>query len=156
MTVEPHKANETPEVPGKPHRGRHLLLAVVLSLVVGVVGVVCFDKFVLPGDGVANTSKLYDYVYTSGKSENLAFVLNNMNATTTALLAYDARKRIVDGVLDAREAQACRVKPVAATHEGTGAPNEVWSYGEEACGIMTKYIFLREKMRDYTRNIMVQ
>jgi len=39
-----------------------------------------------------------------------------MNATTTALLAYDARKRIVDGVLDAREAQACRVKPVAATH----------------------------------------
>ena len=78
MTVEPHKANETPEVPGKPHRGRHLLLAVVLSLVVGVVGVVCFDKFVLPGDGVANTSKLYDYVYTSGKSENLAFVLNNM------------------------------------------------------------------------------
>ena len=39
-------------------------------------------------------------------------------------------------------------------HEGTGAPNEVWSYGEEACGIMTKYIFLREKMRDYTRNIM--
>lgn len=79
MTVEPHEANETPEVPGKPHRGRHLLLAVVLSLVVGVVGVVCFDKFVLPSDGVANTSKLYDYVYTSGKSENLAFVLNNMS-----------------------------------------------------------------------------
>ena len=39
-------------------------------------------------------------------------------------------------------------------HEGTGAPNEVWSYGEEICGIMTKYIRLREKMRDYTRQLM--
>ena len=39
-------------------------------------------------------------------------------------------------------------------HEGTGAPNEVWSYGEEICSIMTKYIRLREKMRDYTRQLM--
>ena len=38
--------------------------------------------------------------------------------------------------------------------EHTGAPNEVWSYGEDNCRIMTKYIQLREKMRDYTRSVM--
>ena len=37
---------------------------------------------------------------------------------------------------------------------GSGADNEVWSYGEENCEIMVRYIRLRERMRDYTRAIM--
>lgn len=31
----------------------------------------------------------------------------------------------------------------------SGAPNEVWSYGEEAYGILCKYLFLRERIRGY-------
>jgi alpha-D-xyloside xylohydrolase len=34
--------------------------------------------------------------------------------------------------------------------EGKGcAPNEVWSYGDEAYGIMKKYMFLRERLKPY-------
>ncbi|HTV12216.1 MAG TPA: glycoside hydrolase family 31 protein [Acidimicrobiales bacterium] len=33
--------------------------------------------------------------------------------------------------------------------EMTGGPNEIWSYGEEACGILQDYIFMRERMRPY-------
>lgn len=36
----------------------------------------------------------------------------------------------------------------------SGAPNEVWSYGEEVYKICVKYMKLREKMRDYTRLLM--
>ena len=32
---------------------------------------------------------------------------------------------------------------------GSGAPNEVWSFGETAYQIITKYMFLREKMIPY-------
>lgn len=38
--------------------------------------------------------------------------------------------------------------------ERTGADNEVWSFGEEAYGILTKFIRIRELMRDYTRSLM--
>ncbi len=38
--------------------------------------------------------------------------------------------------------------------EWTGAPNEVYSYGEEAEKIMVKFIRIRELLRDYSRNIM--
>lgn len=38
--------------------------------------------------------------------------------------------------------------------EGTGADNEVWSYGEEAEKIMVKFIHVRELMKDYIRGIM--
>jgi alpha-D-xyloside xylohydrolase len=31
----------------------------------------------------------------------------------------------------------------------TGGPNEVWSYGEEACGILTAHLRLRERLRPY-------
>jgi len=31
----------------------------------------------------------------------------------------------------------------------TGGPNEIWSFGEEACSILTSYIFLRERLRPY-------
>lgn len=38
--------------------------------------------------------------------------------------------------------------------ESTGADNEVWSFGEEVYGILTKFIRIRELMRDYTRSLM--
>jgi alpha-D-xyloside xylohydrolase len=38
----------------------------------------------------------------------------------------------------------------------SGAPNEIWSYGEEVFEICKKYIKLRESMRDYIRDIMKQ
>jgi len=37
----------------------------------------------------------------------------------------------------------------------SGAPNEVWYYGEEVYGICKKYMFIREEMRDYTRGLML-
>lgn len=36
----------------------------------------------------------------------------------------------------------------------SGADNEVWSYGPEAYEICKKYMFVREKLRDYTRGLM--
>ena len=38
----------------------------------------------------------------------------------------------------------------------SGAANEVWSYGEEVYGICRKYLALREQMRDYIRDLMLQ
>jgi alpha-D-xyloside xylohydrolase len=36
----------------------------------------------------------------------------------------------------------------------SGAPNEIWSYGEKVYDICVKYINIREKLRDYTRAAM--
>lgn len=36
----------------------------------------------------------------------------------------------------------------------SGAPNEVWSYGEEIYKICQKYMKRREEMREYTRGLM--
>jgi alpha-D-xyloside xylohydrolase len=36
----------------------------------------------------------------------------------------------------------------------SGAPNEVWSYGDEIYEIAVKYLKLREDMRDYNRSLM--
>jgi alpha-D-xyloside xylohydrolase len=36
----------------------------------------------------------------------------------------------------------------------SGGPNEVWSYGEEAYEILKKFLFLREHMRPYIRQLM--
>lgn len=36
----------------------------------------------------------------------------------------------------------------------SGAPNEVWSYGEEAYEICKKYLQIREDLRPYTRQLM--
>ncbi len=36
----------------------------------------------------------------------------------------------------------------------SGQDNEVWSFGEEAYQIMTQYLFMRERMRDYIRSVM--
>lgn len=60
--------------------GRALLLAVCLGIVAFGLGLVAFDKLVLPGNGRADTGRLYDYVYASGKSENVDFVTANMSA----------------------------------------------------------------------------
>lgn len=38
----------------------------------------------------------------------------------------------------------------------TGGDNEVWSFGEEAYGILVKFLRLREAMRDYIRNVMLE
>jgi alpha-D-xyloside xylohydrolase len=36
----------------------------------------------------------------------------------------------------------------------TGGPNEIWSYGEEACAIMADYIALRERLKPYVLAVM--
>lgn len=36
----------------------------------------------------------------------------------------------------------------------SGAANEVWSYGEDVYNICTKYLQIREDLRDYTRTLM--
>ena len=38
----------------------------------------------------------------------------------------------------------------------SGAANEVWSYGDEVYHICTKYMQIREEMRDYTRSLMTE
>ncbi len=40
--------------------------------------------------------------------------------------------------------------------EGTGADNEIWSFGEDTYEILVKFIKIREKMRDYTRTLMTE
>ncbi|MBN9391072.1 MAG: glycoside hydrolase family 31 protein [Chloroflexi bacterium] len=37
---------------------------------------------------------------------------------------------------------------------GSGGPNEVWSYGEEAYEIMVNHLFLRERLRPYISQLM--
>jgi alpha-D-xyloside xylohydrolase len=37
---------------------------------------------------------------------------------------------------------------------GTGAPNEVWSFGEEAYGILSRYLHIRERLRPYIQKHM--
>lgn len=38
----------------------------------------------------------------------------------------------------------------------SGSDNEIWSYGEEVYKICKKYIFIREELRGYTRDLMRQ
>lgn len=50
-------------------------------------------------------------------------------------------------------------KPLGTSGGGiceSGADNEVWSYGDHVYDICKKYMELREKMRDYTRELMKQ
>ena len=46
------------------------------------------------------------------------------------------------------------VNKAGEVREQTGADNEVWSFGEEATPILVKYIQVRERMRNYTRELM--
>jgi alpha-D-xyloside xylohydrolase len=36
----------------------------------------------------------------------------------------------------------------------SGGPNEVWSYGEQAYPILTRFLFLRERLRPYVKRLM--
>ena len=38
----------------------------------------------------------------------------------------------------------------------SGAPNEVWSFGEKVLGICEKYLKVREELREYTRSLMTE
>ncbi|POP41316.1 family 31 glucosidase [Superficieibacter electus] len=38
----------------------------------------------------------------------------------------------------------------------TGAPNEVWSYGEEVCAILSGYLTLRDKLKPYIKAVMTE
>ncbi|KOV81608.1 hypothetical protein ADL01_11105 [Streptomyces sp. NRRL WC-3618] len=42
-----------------------------------------------------------------------------------------------------------RIPTTPALAEATGGPNEVWSYGEEAYGILRDHLSLRERLRPY-------
>ncbi|KAH8892526.1 hypothetical protein GQ53DRAFT_861876 [Thozetella sp. PMI_491] len=53
-----------------------------------------------------------------------------------------------------REPKQPRVGTTGGSHLLSGAPNEVWSYGDEVYGICQKYLSLREKMRSYVRSAM--
>ena len=48
-------------------------------------------------------------------------------------------------------------KPLSNTGGGkcvSGAPNELWSFGEEAFAILEKYLRIRERLRPYIRSLM--
>ena len=48
-------------------------------------------------------------------------------------------------------------KPLSNTGGGkcvSGAPNELWSFGDEAFAILEKYLRIRERLRPYTRSLM--
>lgn len=36
----------------------------------------------------------------------------------------------------------------------TGAPNEVWSFGDEVLGTLVEHLEMRERLRDYSRDLM--
>ena len=42
------------------------------------------------------------------------------------------------------------------SRQPSGAPNEVWSYGEEVYGVLREHLLLREALRDYTRAAMTE
>ncbi|MBQ3078938.1 MAG: glycoside hydrolase family 31 protein [Clostridia bacterium] len=46
------------------------------------------------------------------------------------------------------------VNRAGEVREHEGAPNEIWSYGEKAYEIMKKYVFVREMLKPYLRNVM--
>ncbi len=39
---------------------------------------------------------------------------------------------------------------------GTGAPNEVWSYGEDVYNLLKPYLFVREALKPYIKEVMTQ
>lgn len=53
-----------------------------------------------------------------------------------------------------REPKQPQVGETGGAHCRSGAPNEVWSYGDKVYEICKKYLGIREKMRPYTRRLM--
>jgi alpha-D-xyloside xylohydrolase len=50
-------------------------------------------------------------------------------------------------------------KPLSGSGGGkcaSGAPNELWSFGQEAYGILENYLRLRERLRPYLRGLMAE
>ncbi|KAK4580079.1 hypothetical protein LTR86_000281 [Recurvomyces mirabilis] len=47
-------------------------------------------------------------------------------------------------------------KPVNGSGTAPGAPNEIWSYGDEIYEICKNYIKIREQLREYTRSLMTE
>lgn len=61
-------------------RGHHLLAAVAVGLGLAAAGFAAYDNLVLTKQGPADSSRLYDYTYASGKSESVGFVTSNMTS----------------------------------------------------------------------------
>ncbi len=53
-----------------------------------------------------------------------------------------------------REPHMEKLNPSNPQEFPTGAPNEVWSYGEDVYAILKKYLLLREELRPYVRQQM--
>lgn len=53
-----------------------------------------------------------------------------------------------------REPRQPQLGNSGGSHCRSGAPNEVWSYGEEVYAICKTYLGLRERLRDYVRGLM--
>jgi alpha-D-xyloside xylohydrolase len=53
-----------------------------------------------------------------------------------------------------REPKQPRVGTTGGSFLLSGAPNEVWSYGDEVYKVCEKYLRIREELRDYTRELM--
>lgn len=53
-----------------------------------------------------------------------------------------------------RAPQETIINKAGEEREWTGAPNEIWSFGPKIEKILTKYIRIREAMRDYIRDVM--
>ena len=60
--------------------GQVLLVAVLGGLVLLGLGLLAIDRLALPTNDARGNTKLYDYVYAAGKSENVDFVANNMSS----------------------------------------------------------------------------
>lgn len=54
-----------------------------------------------------------------------------------------------------REPRQKQVGTTGGASCASGAPNEVWSYGEDVYEICKKYMSIREDLRNYTRKLMV-
>ena len=55
-----------------------------------------------------------------------------------------------------REPHSAPIGPTGGGSVPSGASNEIWTYGEEACDIFTEHIRLREKLRPYLTQTMRQ
>lgn len=53
-----------------------------------------------------------------------------------------------------REPRQPQLGTTGGAHCRSGAPNEVWSYGEKVYAICKQYLMIRESMRDYIRGLM--
>jgi alpha-D-xyloside xylohydrolase len=62
----------------------------------------------------------------------------------------------VHGFRDNKSPDYVKLHPSGVSSDDvfSGGPNEVWSYGDEAYAILSRYLFLRERMKPYIRELM--